>query len=374
MNNLTHKASNSLDIDLNGLEQLDLFFVVGNPRSGTTLLQQMLDSNPSIQIPIESRWVVTLYRQFAKVKDWDNQVIHSFLEELYKDDAFRDFWNISRDKLTTKLLEMDPSMLNFPFLVKIIYLEYPSPFLKSTIQVIGDKNPPYSIYIDILLDIFPTAKFIHIVRDYRPNIVSNRKWFLRKNVASLACKWVAFNRQVEKHKRLFPTQFYTINYEDLARQPQESLKAITVFLGVPYDDNMLHYYKKSKSYKVEGRKLDLKSDLKGIHEKLASPVTAKNLDAWRNELTEKELRMADYIAGDFGEQYGYIKEHNTSSLGFALKKLSGRFSVFTEVFIKRFYHKYINIKTRRIIRVISHHAFKMIGMKNIFHPEGLKRT
>jgi len=137
---------------------------------------------------------------------------------------------------------------------------------------------------------------------------------------------------------------------------------------------MLRYHEKSKSYQVEGRKLDLQADLEGIHEKLASPVSDKDLDAWKTKLTAHALRTADYIAGELGKSYGYLPITKGGSFGIWLKKQTGGFSVFVEVFIKRFYHKSINIKTRRLIRKISHHTFKLFGIKNIFHPEGLKRT
>ncbi|HXU28099.1 MAG TPA: sulfotransferase, partial [Bacteroidia bacterium] len=203
-------------LTIDEIDSLPFLFIVGRSRSGTTLLQTMLDANPHVILPLESKLIIFLKKKYFHVEIWTTKLIDEFIADLYTEKDFSRSWFVDKEKLRDTILSFPLNKLSFKKLCKIIYLSYNSPFKKKTILLIGDKKPLHSLFIKDLVQVFPEAKFIHIIRDYRDNIVSNRKSFMHKNVAHLAHSWKSFNIAIDKEKQKNESNFYTIKYEDLA--------------------------------------------------------------------------------------------------------------------------------------------------------------
>jgi hypothetical protein len=183
------------------IKQLHFVFILGRSRSGTTLMQTILDANESVVLPIESRLIVHLKKKYFHISRWTAEILDEFIIDLYKDKKFARYWSVDPLKLRQYIDQLPISELDFKVLIKVVYLNYPSPFPKGRIMLIGDKNPIYSIFTKELFEVFPDAKFIHLIRDYRDNIVSNRTVFKRQSVARLALGWKLYNIFIEKMKK-----------------------------------------------------------------------------------------------------------------------------------------------------------------------------
>lgn len=186
-----------MTIDIDKISKVPIMFIMGKERSGTTLLQSMLNVHPNIVAPHESRIIIYMYSKYGKVKTWTEGILREFCDELYTETRFEQFWLINKDELLSILIRVKDE-LNYALIFKIIYSRF-SP--GKDIKIIFDKNPVYYLFMHELQVIYPDAKYIHIVRDYRDNIISHRKAMLVKNVADLAYRWLIVNEYIEEAKK-----------------------------------------------------------------------------------------------------------------------------------------------------------------------------
>lgn len=237
-------------MNISEIEKIPFVFIVGRGRSGTTLLQNILDANKHVLMPIESRLIIYLKQKYFTKTKWNTNDVLGFIDDIYLDKKFRKYWNIKKELLQGKFLAIPLQKINFNLLCKIIYLSYESPYQKNKIQLLGDKNPTYSIFVKELMEIFPEAKFIHIIRDYRDNVLSNIKVIKTESLPIASHGWVCYNQEIEKIKKNNPTIFLTLKYEDLVASPEENTKRICSFLALEFNQEMLGFNKIIKK-KVE---------------------------------------------------------------------------------------------------------------------------
>lgn len=130
------------------------FFVVGCPRSGTTLLQILVDAHPNIAIPPESH----IFCRFSKLFDKYGNLHKKTNLQLLVKDILRD------DRI--RLFDLDISVSDFCSQLKSISL-------KSVISLVfelyaqkeakkrwGDKTPQHALYLNEIKTLLPEAKFI----------------------------------------------------------------------------------------------------------------------------------------------------------------------------------------------------------------------
>ena len=78
------------------------FFILCPGRSGSTLLQQLLDAHPNIQIPPESRFIIYAYYKFRNITIWTDEIKRDFISALLKDKKIALYWNLSEAKILFK--------------------------------------------------------------------------------------------------------------------------------------------------------------------------------------------------------------------------------------------------------------------------------
>ncbi|MDF2438186.1 MAG: sulfotransferase [Bacteroidota bacterium] len=317
------------------INQLPFVFIVARGRSGTTLMQTLLDANDSVILPIESRLIIHLKQKYEKVNTWSQALIEDFITDLYKDKKFANYWSVTEEQLRKNIAPLPLDEITFPILCKVVYMSYPSPFVKGRIKLLGDKNPIYSIFIRELIEVFPNALFIHLIRDYRDNITSNRKVFKRQSIAQLANGWKAYNTFIENYKREKPSNFYTLRYEDLVSDPNKYVPEICRFLKIEFNPRMLDFHTTIKEVKEEKYAIEIEK----IHPNIVNPVNTTQVEKWRKSLTLEEIELADYIAGPDAERYAYKRETNKSGIRFFMKSLIGRSRIYFDFFVIRTYYK-----------------------------------
>jgi hypothetical protein len=300
------------------LDQVPFFFILGRPRSGTTLLRTLFDAHPDVRIPPECKFVLDLYPKYGKKTSWTKDDLGEFYNDLLEQWRF-DTWTMDHDKLQHDLQEC-AGEAPYSRVCKVVYLNYQSFFEKRPVLWFGDKNPGYTIYSRRLLRIFPDAKFIQILRDPRDNYVSVKDVDFELPIPSLvATKWKLFYKKVRKASRLRPELYRTVRYEDLVEDPAREMKALCEFLGIPYHAEMLDFYKKED----EVFKVYPKEFITRYHANLVKQVNKSRSGIWKEKLTPKEIRMVDFAVGKIAEEAGYQREYKGSSLGIMLRALPG---------------------------------------------------
>jgi len=218
-------------------------FIVGCGSSGTTLFRMILNNHPNLAIPMESHFIYDIARQIASGKfpaslnqsnDWNK-----FLKYL-KNHHYLNRWGISLPLLFKKLEGIEDR--TYAPLFTAIFNEFMQGEGKPRW---GDKTPMNVNYIILIDHFFPKAKFVHIIRDGRDAAMSflPMPWGPRRiEYAGYYWKWLVLRGMV-CGKILGPERYREINFEDLLKEPEKTIKSLCNFLDLEYDPVMFDYYK-----------------------------------------------------------------------------------------------------------------------------------
>ena len=213
--------------ELDRLARRQLFFVDGQPRSGTTWLQQLLDSHPDVSCQGEAQ-----FRDHLAVPL--DRAMRQRHQELYRRNTSI-FGHTGGYPL--------PVADDTQFLLGTASLTaFRRQAAGRDLRAIGEKTPGNVFFFPQLRSLFPHAKLIGIVRDPRDVIASNWHRFhdrpgatdadkiayIRK-VLPLAVQWM---RTTLDRKEQYPEHVRLVRYEKLHRAPEPALAELFRFLGV----------------------------------------------------------------------------------------------------------------------------------------------
>ncbi len=297
--------------EIKKIGSIPMNFVVGKERSGTTLLQVMLNTHPNIIAPPETRFLMLLSSRYGKVKKWTEPIITNFCNDLFREKLFSNFWKVNKEELRRYCMAAK-DFITYPLICKIVfYLENP----QKTVQLFFDKNPIYYYFLPELNELFPEAKYIHIVRDYRANIVSHRHVFTIKQSADISFRWTKVNQLIEKAKSIYPQKFFTLKYEALVSDTANSLQEVCTFLGVPFEEKMAAEH---TSGIYDTFNSNIKEGFRKIHGNVFKPITSSYVDEWRTTLTPEDIYTAESVAGKYAEKmydYEMTMPEKSASIG-----------------------------------------------------------
>jgi hypothetical protein len=269
-------------------------FVVGCPRSGTTMLQLMLHAHPRIAIPPESRFLLTAYwqrREFGDLRSPENR--HRLARWIVdrRETRFRDL-GLDGEEIVRRIVA-GPGTLGAA--LGTIFRGYAERFGKPRW---GDKRPAYLQNLDVILRLFPDAQIINVVRDGRDCVASLKEmsWHDRDIYATVAAWARAVDDARRAARRLDRTQWHQLRYEDLVADPHGELAAICAFLGEDYDPAMAQ---PSAVAPVAVPKF------KTWHSRTHKPVTTQRVRSWEDRLTAEELALCQAALGSRLRACGY---------------------------------------------------------------------
>ncbi len=301
-----------------------IVFLVAKDRSGTTLLQTMLDSHPDISAPLESRFVLHFKNKYGKVTQWTQKIKEGFITDLVKEQKIELFWELDIEGLRQRMASL-PEQTTYGEICKQVYVSTASFHEKGTAELIVDKNPIYAIMIPLLKEIYPDARFIHLVRDFRGNVNSIFSLYKKISIKNLGLSWVMTNLEIEKAKALQPEGFITVRYEDLLDQPKKELERLVHFFGLEFHPAMLTYHERiaeaieayvNRSPNEKIRKTR-QIGIATVHKNLSKPLKSSFKDKWKETFSKKQIETLEKYCGVFAKKYGYhpttkvsLKEEN----------------------------------------------------------------
>jgi hypothetical protein len=238
-------------------------FVLGPPRSGTTLLKNILQSHSEIcGVDSETRF---------------------FLRSNYA--GFR-HPSIPDDEMNTLIREsQSPVDLFDRFAERMKEQSQANRFL--------EKTPEHALRLSYLLDHFPRSHFAFIVRDPRDGVRSARKhpviWSTFPDKDRLGGYLEVWRRSVEAFLvHAGDDAVVQIRYEDLCRDPQTEVRALLQEIGIQFEDQQLdpEEYGKTKASTSE------------THSRLRAPITAKSVGRWKDTLTKTDILRIERTLAD----------------------------------------------------------------------------
>jgi len=296
--------------ELKNINAIPMLFILGKGRSGTSLLQNMLDAHPGIIGGPESKFMVILYPRYKHINKWRESDILDFVDKLYMEPLFATLWHIDRKELTETLLSAK-EVASYTLLCKIVYYQMRKG--KENLIFISDKNPQYIIHLNTISKLFPEAKYVHIVREPRDNIYSDVTSFHIGNVLFRTYQWLAFNSIVEKRKKREPGKYLTILYENLVSDPEGTMKTVSEYLNISFTTDITQN-KSPEWLDTHYKKIGVTGDRQLIHRNLLKPINTTNVGKWKNKMNPYDQTIAELIAGDFAKKmYGYDIDSNKNN-------------------------------------------------------------
>lgn len=283
------------------MNDVQQFFILSNPRSGSSLLRVICDSHQKLSVPPESGFIEWWYQKYKSWNVFDSknpEKINQFCKDLESSKKF-ETWNFDLNLFKDLILNETPS--NYSQLLTLVYISFGLQRGKD-ILVFGDKNNYYINKTKLLNELFPNAKYIHVVRDGRDVATSYKamkylettsKYIpkLSNNITEIANEWQENNQILTSFSNNLPkNQLLIVRYEDLILQLEEECKKITNFLNVPFDKNMLNYYNINKELNLEPKEtLDWKR-------KTLEKPDVLNIGKYKELLSEEEIAVFNSIA------------------------------------------------------------------------------
>ena len=265
-------------------------FIVGCPRSGTTLFRHIVDAHPKITISPEAQWIPKWFER-RKGLTPDGMVMPKVVPLLLEHSKFA-LLDIGRGELETLVGNGQP--VSYASFVTGIFDLYGKARGKS---LVGNKTPDYARRMHILHALWPDARFIHLIRDGRDVALSLMAWSRvsqktpgtfptwKDDPVSTAALWWELNvrRGREAGRALGPELYREICYESLVTRPAEVCRVVCSFLGLPFDDAMLRFHESRTSLR---------------------PITA-GLRDWRTQMPAEDVERFEAAAGALLDELNY---------------------------------------------------------------------
>ncbi|NER83089.1 MAG: sulfotransferase [Leptolyngbya sp. SIO1D8] len=290
-------------------------FVVGLGRSGTTLLRNLLNASNQIHIPYESDFIARAYPTLHQKTAFDEQDYEK-IAQAFSSRSQKNGWHMQKNYLLSCLKERSPK--NFAEVNAAIYEAY---LKKEGLEALqwGIKTPVLIQSIDRILDVFPNARVVHIVRDGRDVYLSyknihehgvNQEKFGPSNILQSTLFWVDGLRKVEESvssaEHSLSQSVYEVRFEDLLKDTDAELEKLFNFLGMAYDASIPDRY---LNYEGNQKLLCLQKHHENtVNSKLKQGIDGKNTAKYLSKMTKLERLTFELIAAPYLKKYGYTAE------------------------------------------------------------------
>jgi tetratricopeptide (TPR) repeat protein len=227
----------------------------GHPRSGTTLLEQVLDAHSDVTSAEETR--------------------------MMHDDAYlpliRDF-----PEGTSVLQALDSVPPSLICQARENYFHCVEMFLRRKIgsRLLLDKNPAMNLLIPMVVRVFPETKFLVALRDPRDVIIS---CFMQSlPLTSISCAYLSIEGTVDQYANVMGfwlemlprmgNQWKHVRYEEMVNDLPSVARSTLEFLGLGFEDNVLKFYEHASAKRVRSP----------THADVQKPIYRSALGRWRN--------------------------------------------------------------------------------------------
>jgi hypothetical protein len=255
-------------------------FIVGLPRTGSTLTHRILNRSPHVRLAGETHFLGSARggdgyaRRFARIGDLRTEEgLRRVLDAIYGLRG-KSFWSrfaqqVDRSAFEAALRASDRSARG---LFEAAMREY-----AMGRPVAGDKSPEHIHAVPTLMSWFPDAAVIHTFRDPRAVYVSLRRkersealsaigraarkagpLFEAYASTNLALRWRRMARLHRQYAGRYPSQYTLLKFEDMLADPEAATRRLCEFIGIPFEAAMLEQVVHNSSYqpKLSGEGID----------------------------------------------------------------------------------------------------------------------
>jgi hypothetical protein len=271
--------------------------LLGVRRSGTTLLRVMLDRNSRLAVPDESYFVPPLAQRHRGQPD-----LERFVDDVGRFRVLRE-WGVTPADVRERLR---PGMTTGEA-ISAIYAAYAEPRGKRRW---GDKTPLHMDYLRLFERLFPSAQFVHLIRDGRdaalsvvelPEAVVTRTWPHPRSVRGFACQWRSELLAARAlGRRVGAAQYLELRYEALVEDAERELVRVCRFAGLPFEPAMLAYAGEVDVSEKPHQQRLLRPPMPGVRD-------------WRRDMSTEDVAAFEGVAADVLARLGYETRGGTAA-------------------------------------------------------------
>lgn len=255
-------------------------FLAGVDRSGIGLLGELLDAHPDVAISRRTNFWSYYHGRFGSLDRPENlercvaeMLRYTRIQALYPD----------RDELLDSVRRGEPTY-------ERLFAALQEHHLRGVGKTRwGDKSLDSERHADVILDGYPDAVMVQVIRDPRDRYASQatHRRAARGGVGSGTALWLWSLHHARRNEARHPGRYALIRYEDLVSEPHEVLQELCAFVGVPFMPQTL-------------------GDAGGAPGGSAPhQLTTASIGRHRDDLTRREIAFIHLVAGHRMAQFGY---------------------------------------------------------------------
>ena len=273
-------------------------FIVGTERSGSNLLRLILTHHSQILIPHPPH----LLNYFGRL-NYGNLNEETNIQKLITDMCFFiehhifpwDEYHLNKESLLKNLIH--PSQFG------VMATIYEHILKQSTKERWGCKSTFMIHYIEDVIQVYPNAKFLWLIRDPRDVSAS------AKSSVFSPCHpyWSAQLWQQQQQyglcmeRKFGSSLIIRCHYEQLLSDSENELRRICEFLELDFEESMLTFFRSEEAQKS--------SNLSKSWEKTGKPIQRNNSNKFRNILDAEEIADIESICFSLMKEFGYEPDY-----------------------------------------------------------------
>lgn len=228
-------------------ERFSPVFIVGMPRSGTSLIEQILAAHPGVRAAGETDEVGAAARELGLARRPHGYVFS--LESKSEPDLIG-----CSERMMAGIAKAAGG---------------------STAQTLTEKLPGNIAQVGFLASLFPRARFIHCVRDYRDTILSCYFQSFAGALAYTDSVTACAHYAADTHELgrcwsgLFPDRYRFMRYNEVVGDLESQVRGLLGFLGLPFDEACLRYHESDRKVRTSS------------FEQATRPIYTTSIERWR---------------------------------------------------------------------------------------------
>jgi tetratricopeptide (TPR) repeat protein len=222
-------------------------FIIGMPRSGTSLVEQILASHTEVTAAGELNDILKYAKEIADLVDSHNPYPH-YLSELTTD-------------ICNSIAQRYISRLND---------------ISSSSRYVTNKMPHNFLVLGLISKLFPQARLIHCRRDSRDTCVScffqnfTHGHHYATSLETLGAYYRQYEKLMSHWEKVIDRPVITIQYEELVADQESQTRRLLDFLDLPWDDRCLNFYNNERVIHTAS------------YDQVRQPIYYKSVGRWKN--------------------------------------------------------------------------------------------
>jgi hypothetical protein len=272
------------------------FFIIGSGRCGSTLTRAILNTHSKVAIPPESYVLgvtVIAYKRWSFLP-W--KILYPYILNFFENHKHFELWDISLDSVSETLRALDENNQSLHTIIDSIYRHFINE-KNPEAQYWGDKSLYNTFYLPQIDQLFPRAKYVHLLRDGRDVASSFVDCGFYNNLETGMKRWKLSLELIKDHQQsIDESRFLEVKYEQLVTETSRTIKTICEFLNLNYEEKLSEYWKYTENLPDVGEV--------GYYKNVQNPISDDSVGRWKNLSQDDRQKLKKKLKSQL-QEYDY---------------------------------------------------------------------